>query len=56
MFLQELLENKNRATSDVIGQFYGWFMFCMYPTLSLLQDRNTKRALKAPKCMLMIQQ
>ena len=47
-FVQELLENKNRSTSDVIGQFYGWLFFCIYPTLSLLQNFHRKQALKPP--------
>ena len=25
--VHEVLENKNRATSDGIGQFYGWLCF-----------------------------
>ena len=31
MFVQELLENKNRATADVMGQFYGWLFFLHIP-------------------------
>ena len=33
MFIQELLENKNRATSDVICQFYSWLFFAYTPLL-----------------------
>ena len=32
-FVRELLENKNRTTSDVIGQFYGWLLFAYTPLL-----------------------
>ena len=32
-FVQELLENKNRSTSDVIDQFYGWLFFAYTPLL-----------------------
>ena len=46
-----VIKNKNRATSDVIGQFYGWFFVCVFPTLRLLQTFHTRGALK-----LMIQQ
>ena len=45
MFVQELLENKIRATSDVIGLFCGWLVF--HP--NLLQKFRTKRALKTSK-------
>ena len=33
MFVQKLLENKNRATSDAIDQFYGWLFFAYTPLL-----------------------
>ena len=31
MFVQDLLKERNRATSDVIGQFYGWLRFVYTP-------------------------
>ena len=34
MFVQELFENKNRVTSDVICQFYGW-SFLAYTSISV---------------------
>ena len=33
MFVQEVLENKSRVTSDAIGQFYGWLPFAYTPVL-----------------------
>ena len=45
MFVQELLENTNRSSPDVIVQFY---VFCVYPTLSLLQNHTQNGYLKLP--------